>query len=124
MNNSERLKQIKIENFIWLICLFLIGLSIYANSFEEKYFTENDYSAKEKYRTLLIFIFSVALIIYLYYFYDSFTSYQKAKEKANTTEIKLAFYNLLASFLVSIAGAILLYLAIVDENLNTEISFT
>ncbi len=121
---DERLFQIKTENIIWIICLILIGLSIYANSFEAKYFTENDYQAKEKYRSLLIFIFTIAFIIYLYYFYDSLTSYQEALLEHNYQTTKLAFYNLLASILIAVAGAILLYIALIDDDLNTEISFT
>ncbi len=122
--NTERIKQIKIENFIWVICLILIGISIYGNIYEEKYFKYYLQEDKEKYRKALIFVFSAAMIIYIYYLYDSYKSYLDNKNSLNKKSKDLATLNLYSSFLFTIAGAILLYIAISDENLDTEISFT
>ena len=37
---ADRLRQLKIEDFIWLIYIGIIVLSWIANSFERKYFIE------------------------------------------------------------------------------------
>ena len=121
--NIERINQIKIENFIWLICIILIGISLYGNYHEEKYFKYYKQEDKQKYRHALIFVFSIAMIIYIYFLYDSYESYQKA-QNLNTKSKKLATLNLLTSILFTIGGGILLYISLTDENLDTEISFT
>lgn len=46
---NEKLKQLKIEDFIWIIYIGIIFMSWYANSLERKYFIYNDIKSKEKY---------------------------------------------------------------------------
>ena len=124
MNQKDKiLKTIQIENYVWILYLILIGLSFYANYEEEKYFKYDDLRAKEKYRCLNIIIFSIALLVYLYFFYDN---YKTVMERDINTSCSKAFYddlNLLASTLILIAGGIFLYIAISDINLETEIAF-
>lgn len=122
--NLERIKTIKIENFIWVIVIILVLLSIYGNFYEEDYFKTNNLESKEKYRSILIFVFSVAIIIYLYFFYDSYISYEKAQYSKDQEYKTYVTANLIASLLIAIAGAIFLWIAIADNNLKTEISFT
>ena len=64
MNYNElnrKLEQIKIEDFIWIIYIGIIALSFYSNSLEEKYYLFNDNISKEKYRKIMIFIFSIPI---------------------------------------------------------------
>ena len=120
-NNYNRLKQIEIENKIWIIYFFLIGLCLYGNSFEKKYFLyENNYD-KEKYRKITIFIFSISVIIYFYFFIDSYKDM-----KNNNYNIKSKSYSelsFLGSTLILISGLIFLYLAVVDTDLDIELAF-
>ncbi len=120
---QKRLKQIKIENFIWFIYLILISLSILANEYEKKYFCFHDLIAKEKYRKLTIGIFSVAIIIYFYFFFDSYqdiktNNYYKSMKNKNLSNLSL-----LGSTLILISGIIFLYIAIVDKDLEIELAF-
>ena len=122
-NNFKTLQEIETENFIWVIYLFIIGISFVANYFEANYYKTGNIDSKEKYRTLNIFVFSVAFVIYLYFFkgnYDKVKSLNclDSKEKVYFNEL-----NFVASVLIVVAGAILLYIAIFDKNLETEISF-
>ena len=64
-DNYKRLKQIEIENKVWIIYFFLIGLCLYGNSFEKKYFLYGNNYDKEKYRKITIVIFSIAVIMML-----------------------------------------------------------
>lgn len=124
MNQKEKiLKTIKIENYIWILYLVLIGLSFYANFEEEKYFKYDDLEAKEKYRKTNIIVFFIALLVYIYFFYDNYKTV--SKKDINTTSSKIFFDNLnfLASTLFLIAGVILLFIAVNDINIETEIAF-
>lgn len=124
MRQKEKiLKTIQIENYIWLLYLVLIGLSFYSNFEEVKYFKYDDFKAKEKYRKTNIVIFSIALLVYIYFFYDNYETV--VKRDINTTSSKMFFddLNLLASTLFLIAGIILLFIAVNDVNIETEIAF-
>ena len=52
---EERLKQIKTENYVWVIYIFLIILCFISNYYEKDYFITNNQISKEKYRNILIF---------------------------------------------------------------------
>lgn len=124
MNDVEkRIKQIDNENIIWIIYFFLIGLCIYGNKYEKKYFYTNDENAKNIYRKITIIIFVIAIAIYIYFFIDSYSDVMDSKNKNNQKSKNLNKLNLLGSTLILISGIIFLYIAIVDTNLDTEIAF-
>ena len=89
---ENRLKEIKIENFIWIIYLGIIGLSYYSNYLEKDYFINNNTKSKEKYREVLIIIFSILLIIYIYFFYDSVSSFKDIIQESKGDISKLDNY--------------------------------
>lgn len=123
MNNSPILKEIETENFIWIIYLFLIGLSFLANKFEKDYYINGNITDKEKYRIINIFIFTVALIIYIYFFRGNIDTVNKLNCDDSYDKIFFNKLNLFSTSLIVIAGIIFLYIAINDKNLETEISF-
>lgn len=119
---EDRLKEIKIENFIWLIYLGIIGLSYYSNYLEKDYFINNNIRSKEKYREILIIIFSVLLIVYIYFFYDSYSSL-KDIEKYSKEKQKKMLLSFLGSTFILLSGIIFLYLAYIDNDLDVELAF-
>ena len=124
MNDVERrLKQIKIENIVWIIYFFLIGLCLYANVYEKKYFCFNDLIAKEKYRKITITIFVIAVLIYSYFLVDNYVDFKNLKPCDTQKKKRLSELSLLASGLILISGLVFLYIAIVDEELDIEVAF-
>ena len=126
MNREEiesKLKDIKNENFIWIIYLFIIFLSYYSNYLEKKYYINNDYVSKEKYRKILIFIFSVLVVIYFYFLKDAYDDFKSLKSTDSKKKKNLITLSFLASLLIAISGIIFLYIAIEDEDLNVELAF-
>ena len=119
----EILKKIQAENIAWSIYIVLILLSFYSNSIEKKYILF-DVKAKEEYRKLNIFIFAVALLVYLYFFEDSLRDVKNLKETDSSTTKFFNEANLIAATLILIGGCILLYIAIFDKDLETEIALT
>ena len=89
---KEKLRQIKIENYIWIIYIIIIGISYYSNYLEKDYFVNNNIESKKKYRETLIIIFSILLIIYLYFTVDAYKSVlslkeNDSKEKNNSRDV-------------------------------------
>ena len=126
MNNEElnnKLKQLKIEDYIWLIYIGIIILSWYSNNLERKYFIFDDYISKEKYRNNMILIFSILIIVYLYFLKDSYNDLQKLKPTDSEETKNLVTLSFIASLLIAISGAIFLYIAIQDKELNVELAF-
>ena len=124
-DNNEIIDEIKTENFIWVIYIFIIGISFLANAYEINYYKNGSHDSKEKYRLLNIFVFSVALVIYWYFFKGNYHNVMELN-KCKDSKSKVLFneLNYMASILIVIAGAILLYIAIFDKDLETEISFS
>ena len=119
----DKLNDIIIENYIWVIYIFIIILSWYANSKEKNFLINQDEKSRKEYQNLMILIFTILVIIY-YYFAKS--SYDDTKElKLNDTNKKkiLTYMSFLGSFLVLISGIIFLTIAINDENIDVEIAF-
>lgn len=120
---NEKLKQLKIEDFIWIIYIGIILMSWYANSLERKYFIYNEIKSREKYRKMMILIFSILVIIYLYFFKDSYDSLKDIKLNDSYTKKNLTYMSYIGSLLIAISGFIFLYIAINDEEINVEIAF-
>lgn len=120
---SEKLKQLKTEEIIWLIYIGIIVLSLFANDQERKYFINNDLKSKEKYRKMTILIFVILIFVYLYFLKDSIYSLRKLKPSDSNKKKNLTFLSFVGSLSIAISGFIFLYIAIMDENLDVEIAF-
>lgn len=121
--NAERLRQIKTENYIWIIYLGIIGLSLYGNYFEKNYFLYHDIQAKKKYREILIFIFVILVIIYLYFFLDNYKDVKNLSPYTSKKVKNLSELSLFGSGLILLSGIIFLYIAITDTDIDVEIAF-
>ena len=119
----DRLENIKIENFVWVIYMGIIILSWYANSKEVNYLLYNDEESRQEYQNLLILIFSILFIIYFYFAKDSYETYLNLSIYDSEKKKQLTFASFISSLLILISGVIFLYIAIVDENIDTEIAF-
>ena len=120
---EEKLKEINIEDFIWLVYIFIIFMSWYSNSLERKYFIYKDEKSKDQYRCLVVMIFTILLIVYLYFVKSAWNSYKNLKDSPDLKTRELATLSLLASVLIAISGAIFLYIALRDEDLKIEVAF-
>ncbi len=125
MNNelNDKLKQLKIEEFIWIIYIGIIALSFYSNKLEKNYFIYNDLNSKEKYRKTMIFIFSILILVYLYFVKDSYDDYKKLKENDSIKKKNLTYLSFIGSLLIAVSGFIFLYIAYMDQNIDVEIAF-
>ncbi len=124
MNESiKRIKQIEIENIIWLIYIFIIGLCLYANSFEKNYFETGNKNSKETYRKLTITIFTIAIIVYIYFFIDSYDDLKNINQYTSQRTRKLNNLSFIGTTFILLSGIIFLYIAIVDKDLDIELAF-
>ncbi len=124
MNDKlDRLNDIKVENFIWIIYIGIILLSWYANSKEKNFILYNDNKSKKEYQGLMILIFSILLIVYLYFTKDSYDDIKKLSKYDSKKKRDLTYASFIGSLLITISGIIFLTIAITDDNIDTEIAF-
>ena len=119
----EKLKQIKNEDYIWIIYIGIIFLSYYSNALERNFILFNDENSKNKYRSIMIIIFSILVIVYLYFLYDSYKGVNDLSFDDSEKKKRLSYLSFLASLLIFISGIIFLYIAVSDTDLNVEIAF-
>lgn len=119
----KKLNDIKVENFIWVIYIGIILLSWYANDKERKYLLYNDQRSKKEYQNLLVFIFTILVLVYYYFAKDSYDSLQNINEDDSDKKKGLLFSSFIGSVLILISGIIFLGIAILDEEIDVEIAF-
>ena len=119
----DKLKDIEIENKIWIIYIGIIILSWYANSKEKTFLLYNDEKTKKEYQNLLILIFSILVIIYYYIAKDSYDKLININEFDSDKKKHLLYLSFIASFLILISGIIFLNIAIQDDQIDVELAF-
>lgn len=119
----DRLREIDEENVVWIIYLGIIALSYYANCKEVKYLMTNNQKEKEEYRTLMIIIFTILVIVYFRFTKSSYDSINKLVDTDTEKKKTLTYASFIASLLVLISGIIFLTIIILDENIDVEIAF-
>lgn len=120
---KDRLKDIKIENFIWIIYIGIIILSYYSNSLEKEYILYNNLNSKEEYRKIIIIIFSILVIVYLYFFISSYNDIKYIDLNNLSEKDYLLLLSFIGSLLILISGIIFLYIAYKDKDINVELAF-
>lgn len=119
----DKLKDIKIENFVWIIYIIIIIFSYYANSIEKKFLLYDDEKSKKEYQSLMIFIFLILLIVYYYFAYDGYNKIKELNDSDSNKKKILSYAAFTGSFLILISGIIFLYILILDDDIETEIAF-
>ena len=119
----NRLKDIKVENYIWIIYIGIIVLSWYANSKEKDFIINKNENSKKEYQALMILIFTILLFIYYYFTIDSYDDVRELTSLDSKKKIVLRYASFVGSFLILISGIIFLIIDILDDNIDTEIAF-
>lgn len=124
MNSKlDRLQDIRIENYIWVIYIIIIFISWYANSKEKKFILYNDEVSRMEYQNLLVLIFSILIIIYYYFTKSSYDDLNELTINDSNKKIILTYASFIASLLIFISGMIFLTIAIMDEEIDVELAF-
>ena len=118
----DKLNDIKTENIIWVIYIFIIVLSFIANNYETNYIKYNDNKSKDDYRNLMLLIFSILVIVYFRILKDSLRDVKKTSYLNNKVS-KLNKLSFIGSLLVFISGIIFIYIIYNDTDIDVEIAF-
>lgn len=119
----NRIKEINIENGVWVIYIFIIIFSWIANRKEKDYILFEDEKSRIEYQKLMILIFLVLVIIYYYFTKSSYEDVLNLNINDSSKKKKLTNLSFIGSMLVLLSGVIFLYIVISDDNIDTEVAF-
>lgn len=119
----DRLEDIRMENYIWIVYLVIIGISYYANYKEKRYILYDDDLSKREYQNLLILIFSILVVVYFYFVWDSYKDVVDLDYMDSSKKVALTYASFVGSLLVFVSGVIFLVIAILDEEIDIELAF-
>ena len=87
MRNNNELREVTVNEWIWIIFLILSIANIFGDELEKKSLQEKK-CHDEKARNLFIITASVALIIYFYFAMSSYKKLQKQNYKNKNTYLE------------------------------------
>lgn len=105
-----KLRDIYIENFIWVIYLFISAAALLSNYYESDYLKTHNLKDYQTYKNINITIFSIAFFIYLYFLYRNYKNVSELKKTiSNNKKVLFAQINLIAAILFLVGGILYLY---------------
>lgn len=122
-NVIKKLKQLKTEDFIWIIYFFIAAFAILSNNYERTYILNNqNIDAYKKEKTINITVFIVIFFIYLYFVLLISQDLNNMEKNFNNKEYRNTFLKLIAALLFLVGGAIFLFQEINSDEVD-EIGF-
>ena len=107
--NNTRLKELQIDEIIWIIFITISIINIIGDEFEKNYCTTKNQNSLNKSKNIFTFTLFASLIIYSYILY---TRYQKYNNNPNNFLTK---QRLFAAILVVVATIINFYCQLKDR---------
>ena len=111
-NDSEDLKEVRIEDYIWIIYIFLAIFAIISNHYEKEYLMKHDKTAEKNFRTINIEIFIITFIIYIYFVYVNYKHIKRLDPNSSLKEKLIANAGFIAAVIFLVGGLINLLIGI------------
>ena len=114
MENSYKIRELKIDEGIWILFIMLSIANIFGDECEKKFYQYDSLSSEKKAKAIFFISLFISFFIYCYLDYQKLGKYYEAKRKgADTTVCGIRF---LGETLVVIATLLFLYCQIVEQN--------
>ena len=111
---EKALKELKTEDYIWLISLFSAFLAIISNHYERSYLLTKNKRDQQIFKTINIGLLTTTFFIYLYFL---LLSYSRFKENSlSLRDFCLKNLNFVAASLFLIGGILYLLSAILNSD--------
>lgn len=120
-HDQERVTELIIDEWIWIVFIILSILNISGDEIEKKFCYNHNQNDKTKAKKIFKFTVFISFLIYSYIAYKNYNKYKKTKY--SNQDNPLISMRLFASILIVVASAILLYTQLKDteaENPSIE----
>lgn len=112
----ESLKELNIEDKIWITYFFLAGFAIYSNYLERKAILEQNEKLRKTYKTINITLLSIGFFIYLYFFILAYKHLKELSPNASPKELLAGNTQFLATVFLLTGSILILLTEILKEN--------
>lgn len=118
---NETLKCLQIEDYIWVIYIFLSIIAIISDYYERDYFINHTNLSYKKFHFLNLENGIIIFVIYVYFLYLAYTRYKKQHGYVSLKRDILNDISFIANMLFVIAGLCVIIVELFsrdDENIN------
>ena len=112
----ESLRELNIEDKIWITYFFLAGFAIYSNHLERISVLNQDRNARLQYKTINITLLSIGFFIYLYFFVLAYKHLKELSPNASPRQILTGNTQFLATVFLLTGSILILLTEILKEN--------
>ncbi len=116
----RNLKELEIEDLIWVITLFTASFAIVSNKLEREFLFTGDLTKQKKFKTINITLLSIAFFIYLYFVMLAYSRFKLNNPNTTFKQLRIREANFIAAVLVLLATIIYFITSILSDD-NTAI---
>ena len=113
---KEQLIELQIEDFIWIIFIFVSIAAIISDNYESKWLLNHDQKAHNSYKKINIILLIISFVVYLYFLLLSYKRYKKLHATGSIKDMFFSDIDLVAASLFLIGGLLNIYIT-----LNTDV---
>lgn len=114
--DSETYNEVRVEDYIWIIYIFLAVFALISNHYEKDYLKTHNKEEESIFRTINTEIFIVTFIIYLYFVYINYKHLKRLNPNSSPKQVILANAGLVAAILFLIGGGISLVISLIGDD--------
>ena len=107
MNYNYELKDLQIDEVIWVVFIFLSIINIFGDECKKSYYVDNDNEQEELSKKIFLFTLFISFIVYIYISYMKYKRLKYCYE--NNKDCSCAEARFIGSVMVVIASGIFLY---------------
>lgn len=117
---ENKLREIKIEDFVLVIYLIIIIISFYANYLERDSLVNNNQGSKDKYKDLETLVFVIAVLVSVYFVINNYNRVVNYEADINNEPYDALLLLFIVAILALVSSFILLYVSVKyrDEELE------
>ena len=113
---GKTLKELEIEDIIWIISLFSAIFAIISNRFERDYVIHKNNQSKKVYKTINVTLLTISFFIYLYFLLLSYSRIKDINPKTSFKQARLTNLNFLGATLFITAALISIFVEIFSDD--------
>ena len=113
---TQELKELKIDEWIWIVFIILSVLNIFGDEYEKDFYTKNDTQKDQTAKKIFTFTVFISFLIYAYLLYQRYNRVKLMRSQGRDTS--LGEIRLFGSILVVTASLLFLYTQIKENKKN------
>ncbi len=106
---KEQLNELKIEDYIWIIFIFVSIVAIVSDHFERNWLLTKNKKDYHTYKTINVTLLTISFLVYFYFVLLSYKKYKQTAHKRSVKELFFSEVNLFAASLFLIGGLLNIY---------------